>query len=97
MASTLRIYERRFVYAISFTIPWVICINSFDTSIFAIIAASIFLGLVLMFNLRKTLPEWKISQLIYFLPAVASIFPFIGGSHSLYNWVAVLDPLAIKI
>lgn len=57
---------------------------------------AVFMALVLLLNIRRTLPEWKISILVYFVPALAAIFPYIGGTHTLYNWTPVLDPLKLN-
>ena len=94
MASQLRIYERRCVYVVSFTIPWVICVSFFDASIVLVICGAVFMGFVIVFNMRRMMPDWKITILLYFLPALAGIFPYIGGDHTLYSWTPVKSPLA---
>lgn len=55
------------------------------------------MALVVLFNMRRMLPDWKITLLLYFVPALASIFPYIGGTHTLYEWVPVKDPLLLEI
>lgn len=55
------------------------------------------MGFVIVFNMRRMLPDWKITILLYFLPAVAAIFPYIGGSHTLYSWTEVKSPLSLEI
>lgn len=49
-----------------------------------VIAGAVFIVLVILFNIRKMLPEWKISMLVYFVPALACIFAYVGGSHTVY-------------
>lgn len=51
---------------------------------------------VILFNIKRMLPEWKITMLLYFFPALASVFAYVGGSHALYEWTPVLDPLELK-
>ena len=85
------------MYAATFTIPWAFCINFFDADIVLVICAAIFMAFVLLFNIRRMLPDWKITILLYFLPAIASSFPYIGGTHQLYAWTPVKDPLKLQV
>jgi hypothetical protein len=55
------------------------------------------MAFVVLFNMRRMLPEWKITLLVYFLPAVAAIFPYVGGTHTLYAWTQVKDPLKLEV
>lgn len=95
MAHSLRIYERRVVYLLSFTIGWVVCINSVRVNIIIIIMASTMVGFIIMFNIRKSLPEWKVTILVYFLPAVGAFAPYMSLTGSLYTWTPVKDPLLL--
>lgn len=85
------------MYAATYTIPWAFCINFFDADIVLVICAAIFMAFVLLFNIRRMLPDWKITILLYFLPAIASSFPYIGGTHQLYAWTPVKDPLKLQV
>jgi hypothetical protein len=53
------------------------------------------MGFVILFNMRRMLPDWKITILLYFLPALAGIFPYMGGNHTLYSWAPVKSPLSL--
>lgn len=77
--------------------PWLINIMFFDANIVVIICGAIFMAFVVLFNMRRMLPDWKITILLYFLPAVAAIFPYIDGTHMLYAWTPVKDPLKLEI
>ena len=72
------------------------CVNFNDANILVIIAGAVFMVFVILFNIKRMLPEWKITMLLYFFPALASVFAYVGGSHALYEWTPVLDPLELK-
>jgi hypothetical protein len=72
-------------------------VNFFDASIVVVICGAVFMGFVIVFNMRRMLPDWKITILLYFLPAAAAVFPYIGGSHTLYPWTEVKSPLSLEI
>jgi hypothetical protein len=47
------------------------------------------MGFFIVFNMIRIMPDWKITILLYFLPALAGIFSYMGGNHNLYSWTAV--------
>ena len=95
LAQQLRLYERRAVYFCTFIIPWVLCINFFSADIFLLIIAGVFIALVAGFNLLRMMPNWKVTLLIYFLPALAALGPYMSNTDTLYEWEPVVEALEI--
>lgn len=54
---------------------------------------SILIGFVALFNIRRMLPDWKVTILVYFFPAIFAFLPFISMGGNLYPWEPVLAPL----
>ena len=89
----MRLFERRIIYLLTYTAPWVICVSFFDANILLVIFGAVFLGLGIILNILRFIPNWKITILLYLLPALGGFAPYMTGTKLLYNWEAVLDPL----
>ena len=77
----------------SYIVLWTISLSLFDYSIIYLVSLALFLIFMAVFNLYRAAPNWKITFLLYIIPLILSIGPFLDGYSPPYSWTEITNTI----